>query len=943
MNKPHENCKNCGLKNCPFVPSELPDFLPNRKTVWIVGEAPGETEVEKGRPFVGKSGRLLRNVIKDLKFYKHFNVVITNACLCRPENNRTPTVREIKSCEWHLEKLYEQFKPDLIIAVGRIASSALGIRASISKERGNIFDSKYGKVLVTYHPSAILRDNKQTKLPLFKKDLAKAKAVLLSEDTTEEPEIVIPKTNQEMVQLFEEMERTAIEEKKFVAFDIETLPIPWDTKEAEESFKHLGLDPYNPYSGICTISFAYKNKAFAIPVWYKEKLEFIVKDQEEKYKKYFGEILSGNLYRRLVSLKKKILTEDAWDDRTLARTYKGLSLYIEPLLKYLSSPSETTKQELIKFFRELDQEVIFHPDILNTARKHLEEYDYDIDPNLAVEWIKRFLQNEEIQKIGHNLKFEFKMLYHELGVETKGLAIDTMLLAYLMDSTMQGYYSLDALTSMYLPKYENYKKEFLARSLLEYNAMDSFITLKLAKVLMEELYKRRPKWEVPHIKKALRFLVEEATPFLAKVEYNGFHLDYDKLEEFVDKVKETREKVLDKIYEITGTRDVTKKSFKNIFYGMYEHEPIMTEKGELSLKSDAIKEVYSKTQNKQLKKLCTYLLTLKKLLKIEASYLRAFKQLVNRWSGRIHPQFKLTGTATGRLSSSDPNFQNIPRSPIKICPECIAIPFGEGDLDCPVCGSTNLVELVNIKELITAPDGYLIIASDYSQMEFRVLAEFTKDRNLIKVLEEDLDIHSYNASKIFGIPYEEIKAKKNTDPKIASLRQQAKSVTFGVMYGQTAVGLANTFNIPIEEAERIISAFYRAYPNVEAWIKHVHEHVKLYHAYYTPVGRIRRFPVINGAAFREAQNFPIQSFASDITLTASIEIQRRLEKIGGYVIGLVHDSIEAVVPEDKVEEAVKIFKECMIDYVRERFNLSIPIKIDIEVGKSWGKVEEIEV
>jgi len=936
--KPHSNCVSCGLKDGTFVPSEIPKYIdPGKKTIWIVGEAPGAEEEKRGKPFVGRSGRLLRSVLREFGILKDCNVVITNACLCRPENNRTPKASEIRACRWHLEVLKEKLPPALILACGATAAKALGIRCSIERDRGTTFETEFGTVLVTYHPAAVLRDESQRLLTLFRNDVRKFRTLINERvDDDKEPSILIPKTTDEIRSSLKELFSLAESERYYVSFDVETLPIPWDTESVAEQIREFGLDMYNPYSGLCTIAFAAGDKVIAIPYRLKEKLEFMLNRQVSLQKELFGKVLSDQEYKLLMSLLRK--TPETLTQQSANRTYRQLFDILPELKDYALLGSS---DKLWDKLERLKKEVLLSYSTLQLVEEELSKYkaEFDVDEKAVSELLVDFALNPNIWKIAHNAKFEYKVFWHEFGVELRGLKIDTMLLAYLLDENMKGFYNLESLVSMYMPSWERYKMKYLSKSLLEYNAMDAYLTLKLAKRLVDEL-KSRPAWESKRLVQANKFLLEEATPLLAKVEYRGFYCDTDILDYIDSKSEEIQEEVLDLIESLVGTRDVNKKAFKTLFYSLYEGEPITTEKGELSLSRSAIQTVYSTTENPDLKKLSAYLLTYKKFDKIRNTYVVNYKKLINPYSGRIHPNFNLTGTATGRLSSSNPNFQNIPRDPVVICPECKVIPVGDEPV-CPICGTMSLEKVFHLKSVVSAPEGYIIVAADYSQMEVRVLAEFTQDPNLMKVIEDGIDLHSYMASKIYGIPYEEIRAKKDTDEYIAKLRQNAKSATFGVIYGQTPQGLAESKGIPLEEAERIINTFYEEFPKVKSWIATVHSHVREYKRYYTPLGRFRRFVEVNSKALRESQNFPIQSYASDITLAAACEIQRKLERIGGHVIGLVHDSIEAEVPEDRVEEACEIFRYCMIDYVREKFNLKVPIKIDIEVGRNWGETEEV--
>jgi len=892
----HLNCQNCGLHGQPFVPSDVPKSVdPKKPTVWIVGEAPGAVEAEKGRPFVGRSGKLLRSVLSQEGFWRNFNVVITNACLCRPENNRTPRASEIDACSWHLEELYKRFPPKAILACGSVAAKALGIRCSVHRDRGRAFDTPYGTAVVTYHPAFILRSERgyQDFLARFKRDVRKLKTLALNgKSESGIPEILLPKSDAELDDVLNELFSKAQKEERYVAFDIETLPISWDFEETK-FLASFGVDPYNPYSDVCTIGLSGAGITLSFPVFLKSTIERTLRIQEELYKARYGHVLSQEEYRK-------------------AR--------LKP---------------------EFSKDALFPPVVLEMLRRELDKYaDVSISEERAKEWLLKFAESP-LLKVAHNAKFELKFFLHRLGAKVRGVKIDTMLLAYLLEEKMQGFYSLDALVAQYLPAFEGYKKAFLAEDLLRYNAMDAYVTLLLARSLVEELH-ARPKWEQQKLKRAAPFLIEEATPFLAEVELHGFYCDVEKLEEIDRLCAQLQERALQEVERVLGTREITKKNFKLRFYERYDHEPIYTEKGELSLSSSAIQEVYEKTKNPDLKRVAAYVITYRKAEKIRSAYVKAYKKLLNPWSGRIHPSFHLTGTATGRLSSSSPNFQQIPRSPVKVCPECMAVPVGD-DPKCPVCGNADLKKLFHLKSVVAAPEGRKIVAADYSQMEVRILAEMANDSNLRRVIEEGIDLHSYMASKIYGLPYEEIRAKKDTDERIATMRQNAKSATFGVIYGQTPQGLAQSKGIPLEEAEHIINTFYKEFPSVRSWIGGVHEFVRAAKAFYTPVGRVRRFEELNSKAFRDAQNFPIQSYASDVTLAAAIRLNELLREVGGFVVGLVHDSIEAEVPADKVEEAACLFKKAMINYVTERFRLTVPLKIDLEVGDNWGETQPLDL
>jgi len=912
--QPIELCqqKECSLFGQPFVPPEVPKYFSKHKpTLWIVGEAPGEWEAEQGRPFVGRSGQLLRRVLTETGLTREVNLVITNACLCRPPDNRTPKTSEIEVCSWNLKELHKKYPPDLIIAAGKTAARALGLKdISVHRDRGKVFDSPFGKVMVVLHPAFILRQKVNNYYSEYKAHFAKARQLLFGGRRKVPHELVIPQTREELRELWGRM-LDAAAQKKSIAFDYETFPLEWETHKELQAF---GLNLYHPYTDICTVAFSWndpkegKDIAFAVPVKAVESLEIILQDQRKKYSE--------------LGLNPEKFTDAEFQQ--LIREAKKIQKGENP--RKLHFPRNLLER--------VDITELLPPSALKTAEVELEKYRNL--PKLSYTALKGFLESEKIAKIAHNIVFERKVSKHFLGADIRNVVIDTQLLAYLLDESRAGAgglgYGLQTLVNIYLPEFEEYKKKFLQDDLLTYNAMDALVTLKLARTLVATL-DARPVFEQTRVPKALKFLLE-ATELIADMELHGVHLATDKLEEFRRNVDETMVKVLDNIEALVGTREVTRKQFKVLFYNLYEHEPLRTDKGELKLSSDAIKTVYKTTENEKLKKLCVYLLTYKKLEKIKAAYLDKYPELLNKYSGKIHPSFHLTGTATGRLSSSNPNFQQVPKGAIKVCPTCAAMPIGDEEI-CPICGNTELKEIARLKSLVRGAEGNKIVAIDYSQMEVCVLADQSGDPGLIKAIEEGLDLHSYTASKIFGIPYEEIKAKKDTDPVLKKKRQAAKSVTFGILYGQTPQGLADKLGISVEEAEQIIESFYQQFPKVREWVERIHQTLKKYRAVWTPVGRIRRFSILNSEAFRQAQNFPIQSFASDITLSGAVEVNKQIKKLGAKVIGLVHDSIVCEVPEDKVDEVLKILEKYTIDYPKDRWNISVPLRIDVDVDETW--------
>lgn len=816
------HCINCPLYKQPLITSELPvPYDPEKGTIWIVGEAPGKTEVKQTRPFVGKAGQLLRENLEHIGL-SNLQIVITNACLCYPGDNKKPPIKAIKQCKRHFQILQSKYPPRLIIALGNVACRALDIKPKkISEMRGELFDTPYGKCLVTYHPSRILRSEYKLE-SLFILDLRKALKVFT------EPEAVQTKEEDFSITTLTD-ERQIIDfirnvpDEKIKSLDIET-SVPVNDKWPE-----WGLDPHHPFNGIYSVAIAFDNKTVAFPVEPKGE---------------HRSMLNGN--------------------------------------------PEAIKEELRKLFLRSDN------------------------------WI------------AHNAKFEYSACIKHLGVAPK-FRWDTEILAYLMRETMQGFYNLEALTKVYLPGWPRYKS-IKSVDLLKYNAYDAMACLRLFEALQKELNNMPDR---NFILKAQDFVLETIIPLLSHVELSGVLIDWSLLELYRRRALGVLERLKERIKELVKVENPRAEDFRNALVELCNREGIelpKTKTGLACCSKEVLKEVYSKAYSDTLRKLVLYKLTFTKVDKLVNTYLLAYQRFKNQYTNRIHPNYRPDGTATGRLSCEDPNFQQIPRDGLSVCKNCFVIT--EKNV-CPLCGEeNNSIELINIGRLITAPQNHAIVSVDYSQMEVRILAHIAQDQNLINAISSGLDLHSYTASKVFKIPYEEIKAKKEHDPEIKKFRQYAKSATFGIIYGITAQTLAQQIKAEVEDAKKLIERFFNTYPKVKEWIDSVHRFVIENKFYYSPLGRVRHFefgkePRAN--VLKEAQNFPIQSFSSDLTLAAANEIMKQVSPLGAKIVGLVHDSIKIEAPVCHLDKIKEIVTNVMTKWIKQKYNLSVPLEIDMEI------------
>ncbi len=301
------------------------------------------------------------------------------------------------------------------------------------------------------------------------------------------------------------------------------------------------------------------------------------------------------------------------------------------------------------------------------------------------------------------------------------------------------------------------------------------------------------------------------------------------------------------------------------------------------------------------------ILKYRQLSKLKSTYVDALPALINHKTGRVHTNFNQTGTATGRLSSSDPNLQNIP----------IRSEVGN-----------------KIRKAIIAPPGTYLLSADYSQIDLRALAHLSQDPGLIAAFAQDEDIHATTASKLFGIPADEVTPE---------MRRNAKTVNFGVVYGMSDYGLEQATNLSREEASQFIALYFERYPKVKEYLETTKERARKLGYVQTVLGRRRFLPEINSynrmireAAERMAINAPVQGSSADIIKVAMINLHREMErrKLESRMLLQIHDDLLFEVTEDEVEEMKSLVAELM----PRAIELCVPVKIDIKLGRNWGEM-----
>ncbi|MEO0136160.1 MAG: DNA polymerase I [candidate division WOR-3 bacterium] len=388
---------------------------------------------------------------------------------------------------------------------------------------------------------------------------------------------------------------------------------------------------------------------------------------------------------------------------------------------------------------------------------------------------------------------------------------------------------------------------------------------------------------------------------LARMEERGIGIDLNFLKELKKKIEIDLTRIADDCYKTAGcTFNLNSpKQLAEVLFERLKLPPMKKGRAHFSTDSEVLQQLSQKHE------LPRKILEYRELAKMINTYIEPLMELAKE--GRIHTTFNQTGTATGRLSSSNPNIQNIP----------IRSSWGS-----------------ELRKAFIAREGFRLISADYSQIELRILAHITKDKNLIEAFNTDRDIHNHTAALIFGVPEEKVDDHQ---------RRIAKVVNYGLIYGMSDYGLAQELGISKEEANQFIQSYYTLYPGVEEWREAAIKSAEEKGYAETIFGRKRPIPEINSdnytlkeQAKRLAINTPIQGTAADLIKMAMIEVERRLTE-GNFKVGLllsIHDELLFEIEEERIEEAQKIIIEAMTGIGK----FSIPITVEIGVGKNWAEV-----
>ena len=524
----------------------------------------------------------------------------------------------------------------------------------------------------------------------------------------------------------------------------------------------------------------------------------------------------------------------------------------------------------------------------------------------VVDIFKPLYEDEHILKIGQNLKYDLEVLrnYH---VELKGQLWDTMIAHYLIQPEL--HHNMDYMAEVYLhyktihideligPKGKNQRsmRDLSPTLVYEYACEDADITLQLKNKLEQELKQ--------HDCERLFYDIEmPLMPVLAEMEMNGVCLDTASLAETSKQFTSRMNEIEQRIYELAGEQ-FNIASPKQVGEILFDKLKIV-EKAKKTKTGQYVtsEEVLQQLKNKH--EIVADILEHRGLKKLIGTYIDALPKLINPRTGHIHTSFNQTITATGRLSSSDPNLQNIPIR-------------GEDGKE--------------IRKAFIPEPGCLFFSADYSQIELRVMAHLSQDPNMIEVFQEGKDLHAATAANIYKKPIEEVTRDERT---------KSKRANFGIIYGITVFGLAERLDIPRDEAKMLIDGYFDTFPQVHDYMEKSKEVAREKGYVTTLFGRRRYLPDINshnatvrGFAERNAINAPIQGTAADIIKVAMIRIYNRFkaEGIRSKMILQVHDELNFSVYPDEKEKVEGI----VLQEMQNALNLSVPLVADSGFGKNW--------
>ena len=529
-----------------------------------------------------------------------------------------------------------------------------------------------------------------------------------------------------------------------------------------------------------------------------------------------------------------------------------------------------------------------------------------LEKTTALSLLKPVLENPDIQKVGQNFKYDLT-IFARNGIDVQGVAFDTMLESYVLNST--GRHNMDDLAKRYLGHQTISFEEIAGKGknqltfnqipleqAAEYAAEDADVTMKLQQVLWEKLSKE------PTLEKLFKEMELPLLGVLSRMERRGVLIDSDALflqsNEIANRLSELEEQayvLAGQPFNLASTKQLQEILFDKLGLPVIQKTP----KGAPSTNEEVLEELAFSHE------LPKVLVEHRGLSKLKSTYTDKLPQMVNPQTGRVHTSYHQAVTATGRLSSSDPNLQNIP------------IRNEEGR---------------RIRQAFIAREGFTVVAADYSQIELRIMAHLSQDQGLINAFTQGKDIHRSTAAEIFGVALDEVTSEQ---------RRNAKAINFGLIYGMSAFGLSRQLGIGRADAQSYMDLYFKRYPGVQTFMHDIREKAKAQGYVETLFGRRLYLPDINSsngmrrkAAERVAINAPMQGTAADIIKRAMIQLDQKLQNDPDIaMIMQVHDELVFEVRSEKVA----FYSELIKTQMESAADLVVPLIVDVGQGTNWDE------
>ncbi len=521
----------------------------------------------------------------------------------------------------------------------------------------------------------------------------------------------------------------------------------------------------------------------------------------------------------------------------------------------------------------------------------------------ALSTLMPVLEDPAVAKVGHNLKYDMLMLRQE-GIHVQGMLYDTMVASYLLNPAKPDHSLQDAAVEHLAHKKRPFTEvlgkrasfaEVPIEEATQYAAEDAELAMELKDILFDKLQSAGLERIYFEIEMPLIYI-------LTDMEEAGIKINRERAGELSKELDRELAELQSKIYMLAGSNFNinSPRQLGKVLFDDLGLKPMKKTKTGFSTSMDVLEEL-SKSHE-----LPREILNYRSYYKLKTTYTDALPKLINARTGRIHTSFNQTVTSTGRLSSSDPNLQNI-----------------------PIRGEWG----TKIREIFIADEAHMLVSADYSQIELRILAHMSGDEGLIDAFKKNIDIHTRTATEIFGAPL---------DAVTSDMRRAAKVVNFGIVYGMSAYGLSDALSITPKEAAFYIENYFKRHAGVKRFMEHTIQTARQNGYVTTLLGRIRPLPEITGAnaairqqAERLAINTPIQGTAADLIKIAMVRVSKALQvrSLSAKMLLQIHDELLFEVPENEIDET----REVITLEMEAALDLSVPLKVESGWGKNWAE------